>query len=518
MTAATPSVNQAEQAAQWLRSQLAPDAQLSADSRKLSPGDGFIAMPGLTTDGRAYIGQACVQGAAAVLFDSDGFTPPPCDVPTRGMPGLRGCAGDVGAAFYGHPSRRMTVFAVTGTNGKTTCANWLAAGASQDGQPGAAIGTLGVLRFDARGATTVEPDGGQADVVLTTPDAVGLQRTLAQLGRADTTVVAFEASSIGLEQGRMSATDIDVAVFTNLSRDHLDYHGSMDSYLSAKKMLFAWPDLDAVVVNADDNNSGAMLDAVAPGVRRFACGTQRSDLGVDAQVILGRCDPVDGGQQIELTLKRNGQPDITATVLLPVLGHFNVLNAAAVCTAWHAAGLPFDQAVERLATLQPVPGRMQALARPAQPVVVVDYAHTPDALRAALDALQPVARHRNGQLWVVFGCGGDRDAGKRPLMGRVAETGADRIVVTSDNPRSESPEDIIAQVLGGLVNPTSTSVASNVDRSAAITDAVQGADVNDVVLVAGKGHEAYQEIGGQKHDFDDWQVCQQAIAAREVSA
>ena len=518
MTHGTVSTNHAEQAALWLRAHLAPDAQLSADSRALAPGDGFIAMPGLTTDGRQFIGQACAQGAAAVLFDADGFSPPAVDVPTRGVPGLRKRAGHVGAAYYGHPSRNMTVYAVTGTNGKTTCANWLAAGGAHGGQHGAAIGTLGVLRFDDQGVASAQVGNDGAAGTLTTPDAIGLQRTLAELDRSGTTVVAFEASSIGLEQGRMAATDINVAVFTNLTRDHLDYHQTMDNYRSAKQALFAWPDLDAVVVNTDDENGAAMLEAVAPGVRRLACGTARTALPVEAQVIIARCDPADGGQLLELVLEQHGLPDIVASVLLPVVGHFNALNATVVGAAWYAAGVPFEQAVERLSTLAPVPGRMQALVRPAQPMVVVDYAHTPDALRAALVALQPVARHRGGLLRVVFGCGGDRDPGKRPLMGSVAEQCADRIIVTSDNPRTESPADIIDQVLKGISCSQAAGVIANVDRRSAIWDALQQAGVNDVVLVAGKGHETYQDIAGEKHDFDDWQVCQQAINARGVSA
>lgn len=512
MSATATAFTRADQAAAWLHAHLADDAQISADSRQVEPGDGFIAMPGFRSDGRQFIDQACARGAAAVLFDNNRFDRPACNVPAHGFADLRHHAGEVGDAFYRHPSRAMTVFAVTGTNGKTTCAHWLAAGAADAGQAGAAIGTMGVTRFGPDLNANRQP--GLSTGGLTTPDAISLQRALAALHADHVDTVAFEASSIGLEQRRLDGTAINVAVFSNLSRDHLDYHQTMQAYRAAKQRLFGWPGLQAVVVNTDDPAGADMLRAVADGVQRYTCGFGRSVLPADARVLITQCDADDNGMRLTLALQRHGEPTEEHAVTTPVIGRFNAANAALVCTAWLASGVPFASAVQRLAMLCPVAGRMQAHQVPGQPMFVVDYAHTPDALENALSALQPFAGRHGGSLWVVFGCGGDRDPGKRAEMGEVAQRCADHVVITSDNPRGEAPGSIIRDILNGLDDKHDATVTVNEDRRAAIGHALHHAAAHDVVLVAGKGHEHYQEIAGVRHDFDDWQVCRDAVATR----
>ncbi|MGB7184346.1 MAG: UDP-N-acetylmuramoyl-L-alanyl-D-glutamate--2,6-diaminopimelate ligase [Burkholderiaceae bacterium] len=524
MTLACTSMKNPDAAGNWLRAHLAADAELSADSRAIKAGDGFIAWPGLTTDGRRYIDQACASGAAAILFDDSAAPVVSAPVPACGFTDLRDQAGAVSSAFYGHPSRHMTVFAVTGTNGKTSCAHWIAAGSAQDGQRSAALGTLGITHFGPSAGGDDAPVGSQtgADAdstsaeklspVLTTPDPVALQRTLAGLARNMTTTVAFEASSIGLAQKRLQATNVDVAVFTNLSRDHLDYHADMADYLRAKRGLFEMDGLEAVVVNADDPASSSMLAGVTRGVSRFACGFNppESALAIDCMVQIVDLNHGKDGMQLHL-----GGDAGRASVYLSVPGRFNALNAATVCTAWLASGVPFEQAVARLAGLRPIAGRMQTIYRAQKPLVVVDYAHTPDALQSVLQALRPMADSRQGKLWVVFGCGGDRDPGKRPLMGQVAAGFADHVVLTSDNPRSEDPGQILDQVATGLPADCGGRAERIVDRRSAIEAAVAQASINDVIVVAGKGHEAYQEINGQRFAFSDWAVCNWALDKRK---
>jgi len=333
-----------------------------------------------------------------------------------------------------------------------------------------------------------------------------LQRTLAQLASENVATVAFEASSIGLHQQRLQATDVDVAVFTNLTRDHLDYHADMNSYQAAKRQLFTMPGLKAAVVNADDSAALDMIQSCQSSVKRFAFGTaQRCPF--DASYV--RLHPVKHNEQ-GMQLRFSGDLG-EAEVQLSVLGEFNALNAAAVCTAWAATGQPFDQAVAQLAQLDPIPGRMQPVIRPTQPIAVIDYAHTPDALRAALSALRPLTQARGGQLWVVFGCGGDRDPGKRTEMCAIAVQFSDRAVVTSDNPRSENPDAIIEQIVSENRDAVHACIA---DRHRAIHQVIAQANASDVVLIAGKGHEPYQEILGQRLDFSDLEKARDAINSR----
>lgn len=503
-----------DEAGQWLRAQLSRNAQLSADSRAIADGDGFLAFAGLRVDGREFISQACRSGAGAVLLEiGDAFDVSnlPVSVPCRGLPGLRTSAGEVSSAYYGHPSRQMTVFAVTGTNGKTSCAHWLAAGAAQAGQPSAALGTLGTTVFDGK-ASSAHVDQS-AGATLTTPDAVSLQRVFASLLTKKVRTVALEASSIGLTQNRLGATDIDVAVFTNLSRDHLDYHHDMSAYAKAKQQLFAWPTLRGAVVNGDDPASATMLQACAADVASYAFGFEPQRYGAQAehQVRIVSADPV-ADRPGAMCIQFDGDLGAFSTTVA-LLGRFNALNAAAVCVAWHAAGLPFEQAVARLANLRPVAGRMQTIDLIGQPLLVIDYAHTPDALRVVLEALAPIARQRAGKLWLVFGCGGDRDTGKRAAMGAIAEQIADRVALTSDNPRSESPHQILDQIAQGLRSP---AWLEELDRAAAIDAVVLAADPSDIVLVAGKGHEDYQEFADRRIAFNDMAVARAALQKRGV--
>ncbi|MEN9315653.1 MAG: hypothetical protein RIS35_2046 [Pseudomonadota bacterium] len=497
---------EAAAAAGWLRARLGSSAALHADSRAIAPGDAFLAYPGLTVDGRAFVGQALARGAAAVVRerhvagavpDSTGLA---CPVPTLELDGLRDLVGPIASVWHGHPSERMDIVAVTGTNGKTSTTQWISRGFERLGRRGAVVGTLG---------SGVVGELGQPG--MTTPDAIGLQTLLAGFRVRGVDSVALEASSIGLDQGRLNGTRVAVAAFTNLSRDHLDYHHTMEDYARAKARLFAWPGLRAVVVNGDDPWAPAMLEAVAadqPMPKRivygFAPGRQRArgDAVLTAERVVG------DRAGIQMTLSGDFG---TADLRLRILGRFNASNALAVAGCWLALGHGFDEVVDALRALEPVPGRMQTVERPGAPLAVVDYAHSPDALDNVLAALRPVAVRRGGRLWCVFGAGGGRDAGKRPRMGQVVERGADRVVVTSDNPRDESPYRILSDIRAGL---TREPALTEIDRAVAIRAAIREAAAEDVVLVAGKGHERYQEIAGVRHPFSDLAVVEAALALR----
>ncbi|MEZ5739659.1 MAG: UDP-N-acetylmuramoyl-L-alanyl-D-glutamate--2,6-diaminopimelate ligase [Burkholderiaceae bacterium] len=448
------------------------------------------------TDGRAHIGDAVARGAAAVLFDADAPPViPTVPVPVHGIAGLRARAGAVGSAYFGHPSRQMQVAAFTGTNGKTSCASWWAAGIAADGGRAATVGTLGVVRHDQGGDSPAADRAG----TLTTPDAISLQQAIATLHGQGVDHLSLEASSIGLEQHRLCGTAIDVAVFTNLSRDHLDYHPDMAAYEAAKARLFAFESLQAMVVNGDDPAGARLLAAGRRELRRIAYGFSPgpADAGVQ-RLHIARCRVQPQG--IELSLDGDlGQAQVT----LPMVGRFNAVNAVAVCAAWLCLGVPFSQAVRRLEALPPVPGRMQRVSAEGRPLVVIDYAHTPDALASVLGALADLVRARQGRLWCVFGCGGDRDPGKRALMAAAAEAGADCLVLTSDNPRTESSTAILADMQKGLAR---AAFLVDTDRARSIAAAIEAADAADVVLIAGKGHETYQEVHGERRPFSDLAV------------
>ncbi|MEQ6474446.1 UDP-N-acetylmuramoyl-L-alanyl-D-glutamate--2,6-diaminopimelate ligase [Comamonas sp. wu1-DMT] len=489
-------LNNAAEAVAWLRSRVQGDLQ--TDSRKVKAGDAFVAWPGAATDGRAYVGKALEQGAAAVLVEADGLQAFDLSGDSiAALKGLKAATGLIADQWFAHPSGELDVLAVTGTNGKTTTAWWLAHALSKvtlNTRTGCAlVGTLGVGVPPA-----LESTG------MTTPDPVLLQRAFRSYADQGLAACAIEASSIGIVEHRLDGSKIRVALFTNFTQDHLDYHGSMDAYWQAKAQLFDWPGLPAAVVNIDDAHGarlwarlqGRAMDVWSVSIQGPA-RLQAKDIGL-------------GDEGLSFTVLEAGHSLRMNTRLV---GQYNVSNLLGVLATLRCLGLTLEQAVQACADLEPVPGRMQQIVKPGQPLVAVDYAHTPDALEKALRALQPAARQRQGKLWCVFGCGGDRDNSKRPLMGQAAQAHADCVFVTSDNPRSEVPESIIDQILAGMQAGQALHVQA--DRAAAIAQAIARADARDVVLIAGKGHEDYQETKGVRHPFSDMAEAQKALAARE---
>ena len=495
------------EAAQWLRARVT--GTLSPDSRTLTAGDGFIAWPGGVVDGRAFVKAALARGAAACLVEREGAQAFAFAEDSIGCyAGLKADTGAIAAEFFGRPSRELALVAITGTNGKTSTAWWLAQALSAL-PPGrtlacGVIGTLGVGRPPAAGHTTADSARQLFPTGLTTPDPVLLQKALRQFVDSGLQACSIEASSIGIEEHRLDATDIRVAVFTNLTQDHLDYHGTMEAYGQAKRKLFAWPGLRSAVVNVDDG-FGMMLAQTlgqqAVDLWTFSCQRparlQASNLSYDTEGL--RFDVVEQGGENRLLQTR-------------MIGSYNVSNLLGVLAAMRALGVPLDAAVQACRALHPVPGRMECVGEADEPLVAVDYAHTPDALAQALTALRPLAQQRGGSLWCVFGCGGDRDSAKRPLMGAIASQKADQVVVTSDNPRSEKPESIVAQILLGLT--PSPTVSVQVDRALAISQVIARAGARDVILLAGKGHEETQEVAGIKRRFSDKHQALQALSTR----
>ncbi|MCU6499648.1 UDP-N-acetylmuramoyl-L-alanyl-D-glutamate--2,6-diaminopimelate ligase [Rugamonas sp. A1-17] len=499
---------------------LAPTAQLASDSRRIKLGDVFFAYPGDAGDGRGFIGSAVEQGAALVVFDPAGFTwDDSWAVPYITVEKLKQHAGVIAHAFYEQPDAAMFTVGVTGTNGKTSSAVWLGHALSRGAEPAAVVGTLGVGLFRARGDVEYDVTG------YTTPDAVLLARTLADLRTQGAASLAIEVSSIGLEQGRVAGMHFDVALFTNLTRDHLDYHGTMEAYEAAKTKLFDWPGLKTAVVNLDDpmglrliahlkakaTQTGAPLAGHIPLI-----GYTLQDAAAQPDiegVLMLRASQMRASRSLGTEFHLEC-PLGVALVKTHLVGNFNISNALGVMGSMLAKGLGLRAAIEAVESLQPAPGRMQQVGGQDAPMIVIDYAHTPDALEKTLAALRPVATDRGGQLWCVFGCGGDRDPGKRPQMGRIAQM-ADHVLVTSDNPRSEDPHAIIEQIVAGMDrnNPAST-VQTLDDRAAAILSAIKHAGKPDVILLAGKGHEPYQEIKGKKLPFSDADHAQLALSAR----
>ena len=487
----------------WMRA-VAPEVQLSSDSRRIAAGDIFFAYPGDAVDGRSFIAQAIAQGAQAVVYDADDFTwDAAWTVPRLPVGGLKNHAGEIANAYYGEPDRAMFTVAVTGTNGKTSCTQWLGNALSRLGEPTAVIGTLGIGVFKR----------GEHDEFIatgyTTPDAVLLQRKLAKLRDAGAKTLAIEASSIGLDQRRLNGIHVDVALFTNLTRDHLDYHGDMASYEAAKTALFDWPGLRHAVINLDDPMGLRLvqqLQSHAPAVA--ITGYTLQDHTPQGVTIL-RADIRTSHTGTTFHLDT---PFGAMLVKTQLVGQFNVSNVLGIIGVLLARGTALRAAVDAVELLPAVPGRMQQLGGHDAPLVVIDYAHTPDALEKTLAALRQVAQQRSGQLWCVFGCGGDRDPGKRPQMGLIAEA-ADHVVVTSDNPRGEEPGAIIAQIVAGMTRAPTDHMTVE-DRAAAILWAVKHAGKHDVVLLAGKGHETSQEIKGRKLPFLDADHAALALAAR----
>ena len=483
-------------AVRWLRSHVT--GALRTDSRRVVPGDGFIAWPGAATDGRSHVPAALAAGAAACLVEQDGVAAFGLDdTRVAAYPRLKAATGPIAAAYFEQPSAQLDVLAVTGTNGKTSTAWWLAQALSglpapEEAIPCAVVGTLGIGVPPA-----VEYNG------LTTPDPVLLQQQFRRFVAEGIRACAIEASSIGLAERRLDGTAIRVAIFTNFTQDHLDYHGSMAAYWEAKAELFRWPGLQAAVVNLDDPQSDVLLGQIP-------------DTGIDVWTVAihqpARLQALDvglGPQGLRFTVREQDESYLLETRLI---GQYNVSNLLGVLAAMRVLGVPLAAAVQACRQLQPVPGRMECAGGGGEPLVAVDYAHTPDALDKALEALRPMAVERGGQLWCVFGCGGDRDARKRPLMGCVAQQRADRVVLTSDNPRSEDPLTILAQIRQGL--PPSATVEVELDRAQAIAGVLGRAAAQDVVLIAGKGHEDYQEVAGVRRPFSDMAQARAALQAR----
>jgi UDP-N-acetylmuramoyl-L-alanyl-D-glutamate--2,6-diaminopimelate ligase len=494
----------AEAAARWLGTRVA--GSLVADSRRLRAGDGFVAWPGYANDARRFVPQALAAGAAACLVDAERVAAFGFDDPrVAALPQLKRRAGAVAASFFGRPSDRLTMVATTGTNGKTSTAWWTAQALNAAGRRCAVLGTLGVGEPPAADDASV----ALADTGLTTPDAVMLQRSLHELAERGVDACAVEASSIGLAEHRLDGTRFDVALFTNLTQDHLDYHGGMAEYWAAKRRLFDWPGLKAAVVNVDDPHGVALADELRAGPLDLWT------VSLHGPARLVGLDPSFADGALALQVLEGGASVRLATRLV---GGFNASNLLVVVGALRALGIALAEAPRLAAALGPVPGRMQRVAAGAagQPEVVVDYAHTPDALEKVLLALQPLARARGGRLWCVFGCGGNRDAAKRPMMGAVAARHAEHVVLTSDNPRHEAPQLILAQILAGIVGHDEVDVIE--DRAAAIADAIARAGAADVVLLAGKGHEDYQEVAGVRRPFSDADAARAALRRREEAA
>jgi murE/murF fusion protein len=503
-----------EQILGWLHACVSPAAHLSQDSRAIQPGDVFLACAGQRSDGRLHIGQAIDQGAVAVVYEAEAGSEIDAaavhallagkQVPGLPVGGLKAALGALASAWYGHPSRDMAVIAVTGTNGKTSCTQWLSTALSAGGIRCGVIGTLGTRMAGSAHLATG----------LTTPDAVLLHRTLADMRAQGADAVAIEASSIGIVEGRLDGLKLRAAAFTNLSRDHLDYHGDMAAYGAAKRRLFAWPGIDSVVINQDDPVGENILLGLAqtdPDVA--AVGFSLRDASADAlparHATLRALDLNASSQGMVFTLV---SPEGSAQVATHLLGEHNVANLLLVAGVLRAFGWSLQRVASALSAAQAAPGRLEPVSTDTTlPMVVVDYAHTPDALQRALEALAPLARARQGRRVCVFGCGGDRDPGKRPIMARIAQDNADRLVITSDNPRSESPQRIIEEILGGLSAAT-PAVTVEADRALAIRTAILSAAPGDVILIAGKGHETYQEIAGERHPFSDVSEARRVLA------
>ena len=489
---------------QWLRD-VAPHGKPVSDSRRVQAGDVFFAYPGDAADGRRFIAAAVAQGAAAVLYDDTGFSwDAAVAVPHLAVAGLKRQAGPIAHACHNMPDAAMFTVGVTGTNGKTSCAVWLGQALARTGTPTAVIGTLGVALFKGRTEPSYDVTG------YTTPDAVLLAEKLAAVRDAGATALAIEVSSIGLEQGRTNGMHFDAAIFTNLTRDHLDYHGDMAAYEAAKARLFSWPHLKSAIVNLDDEAGQRLLKHIPAGVAitgyTLNDAARQPDIAGVAILRASGLRSRHAGTEFHLA-----SPFGAGTAKTQLVGRFNISNALAVLGALLAKGVVLRAALDAIEALRPAPGRMQQVGGQDAPMVVVDYAHTPDALEKTLAALRQVADERAGRLWCVFGCGGERDPGKRPQMGRIAQ-GADQVIVTSDNPRGEDPGAIIGQVVAGMDGARAFQAIE--DRAAAILSAVKHAGKHDVILLAGKGHEPYQEIKGRKMAFSDVDHATLALSAR----
>jgi UDP-N-acetylmuramoyl-L-alanyl-D-glutamate--2,6-diaminopimelate ligase len=478
-------------AAELLGRLSAPISRISSDSRRLGPGDAFAAYPGAHRDGRAYIPDAIARGAGAILWETQGFHwNRAWKLPHLPIDELKAKLGFIADAVYGHPSHDLWMVGVTGTNGKTSCAHWIAAGLDAAGRRAAVLGTLG------NGLIGALESGAN-----TTPDAALLQQMLADYRAAGAQAAVMEVSSHGIDQGRVNGVAFDVALFTNLSRDHLDYHTTMAAYGAAKAKLFAWPGLRVGVINADDAFGQSLLDSArGHGHKVLSYGFGAADV-----VGSGLTSLPAGG--LAFTVET---PWGKGRITTPLVGAFNAANLLGVLGVLLVSGVAFEPALAILAGVEAPPGRMQRLGGGDRPLVVIDYAHTPDALDKVLTALRP-AVGEGSELICLFGAGGERDRGKRPEMGRLAARLADRVLVTSDNPRGEDPAAIASEIVHGIRDTGNRRYSVELDRAIAIASAIGEAGRGDIVLLAGKGHETYQESNGARLPFSDAEHAARAL-------
>ena len=521
---------------------------LVTDSRAIQRGDTFVAYPGEKSDGRNFIAQAIERGANAVIWDSHQFTwNDAWQIPNLAVTDLRHQAGWLADAVYGNPSEKMWVVGITGTNGKTSTSHWIAGAMNNAGKKCALIGTLGngfpseditndlagvvcqpsqmassSIRGQKTGAMNNPGQGtGSTDLspqssvlclqptLNTTPDAIRLHGLLADYLALGAQNVAMEVSSHALAQGRVNGVRFNVALLTNLSRDHLDYHGDMQSYAASKRKLFEWKQLKYAVLNLDDAFGVELAESLQEAeVEVIGYGMSNAALQLaerlGLRMVYGNLVQMTGqGLQLEVHSSWGA-----AQIDSELVGRFNAANLLGVLAVLLVSEISLSDAVLSLSKAQPVAGRMQRVSSGQQPTVIVDFAHSPDALEKVLLALREVRATAGSKLICVFGCGGDRDRGKRAMMGKVVEEFSDWCVVTSDNPRSEDPQQIIAEIVAGMRSDNHEII---VERAAAIQHAISRAQKTDTVLIAGKGHEDYQEICGVKYPFNDVLVAKQAL-------
>ncbi len=466
---------------------------LQLDSRRVAAGDLFIALEGTTVDGRNFIPDAIAAGAIGVLVEAvDEWERPRVEsgVPVIPIPDLPAKVGGFAARFYNDPSASLDVLAVTGTNGKTSCTQFIAGALNSLGMRCGVMGTIG---YGLPGTFT--------ESTHTTPDPIRVQELLAELLGQNAEAVALEASSHGLEQGRLNGVRVRTAIFTNLSRDHLDYHANMEAYGEAKRRLFYFPGLRSAVINIDDAFGRRLAAELGSTVRVITYSRSRPEADILAQSVTA------SGSGFDLDIR---YPGGTIGFQTSLLGSFNISNLLAAFGALWLRSYTAVEIAEALATLTTVSGRMERIGGSLRPAVIVDYAHTPDALENVLGAVRD---HCSGELWCVFGCGGNRDPGKRPQMGEIAARLADHVIVTDDNPRRESPEEIVGEILSGI--PADRQVEVEHNRAEAIRGAIARAGKNDMVVIAGKGHETYQDIDGRKWPFSDLTQARQALEERQ---
>lgn len=463
------------------------------DSRLLRAGDVFLACPGEAVDGRDFIAQAIEKGASYILWDDEGgfLWQEEWTIRNCAIPNLKQQLSNVAAWFCHEPSSNLDVIGITGTNGKTSISQWLAQALTYLDCPCGIMGTVGNGFW-----------GNLQTASLTTPDALSIQKFIRQFKDEGAKAISMEVSSHGLSQHRVDGVRFDGAVFTNLTRDHLDYHGSLENYGQAKLQLFLHPNLKYAVLNIDDPfglEIKKQIQKMQPNVFVYTYGFSK-----DADIIIDNFKPSAKGMEVLFKT-----PWGECSVHTGLLGRFNAQNLAATLAVLFAQGFSLEEIATVLPKIKPATGRMDCVIHPGKPLVVVDYAHTPDALEKALTTLQEI-KSEKGELWCVFGCGGNRDKGKRPLMGQIVSQFADHPIVTSDNPRLEEPKSIVDDILVAVPNPTCVQV----DRKQAIEYAIKHAAVQDIILIAGKGHEDYQDIAGKKHHFSDFEIAQTALEGR----